>query len=79
MFDSLPSVGHASAGNFTNASITEFALHRPRMFIPVEVAVDKLRQVKFECEAYLGFECFATIAEPLVASSDTDASACDVE
>jgi hypothetical protein len=44
MFDRLPSVSHATARNLSDAPITQIALHRPGIFIAVEVTVDQLRQ-----------------------------------
>ena len=71
MFDSLPSVGHATAGDFSYRSIPQFALHRPRIFVAVEVAVDQLRQAEFaKSESDLRLKRFASIAASLIRVGD---------
>ncbi|MBX5105919.1 hypothetical protein HJB52_29375 [Rhizobium lentis] len=47
MFDCLPSVGHATVGNLGDTPIAQFPLHRPGIFIAVEVTIDELRQAQF--------------------------------
>ena len=76
MFDRLPSVRHAAALNLGDAPVSQSALHRPGIFVAVEVSVDQFRQAEFlKSEPDLRLERFAPIAASLIGAGDPDAAA----
>ena len=76
MFDRLPAVRHAAGGPLADASIAEFALHRPGCVIAVEVAVDQRRQAEVgKGEADFRRERLPSVAAALIGGCDPDSAA----